>query len=77
MVSLDVSLETPAGRFENCVEVLELGGKLELEVRTIYCPGIGPVSIASTMRSKATERTITALARLRGFSVHPSAAAGR
>jgi hypothetical protein len=71
LVSTDVVAETPAGRFDGCVEVREVGGKLELEVRTIYCPGIGPVSVTSVMRSNVSERALTVSARLRGYSVSP------
>lgn len=71
LVSTDMVAETPAGRFDGCVEVREVGGKLELEVRTIYCPGIGPVSVTSTMRSNLSERVLTVSARLRGYSVSP------
>ena len=70
-LSLDASLETAAGRFDACVEVLERGGKLDLEVRTVYCPGVGPVVVTSTMRSRVGERTLTVTARLRGYQVSP------
>lgn len=69
LVSTDAVADTPAGRFEGCVEVREVGGKLDLEIRTIYCPGVGPVSVTSTMRSKVSERVLTVSARLRGYSV--------
>jgi hypothetical protein len=72
LVSTDVVAETPAGRFDGCIEVREVGGKLELEVRTIYCPGVGPVTVSSTMRSNVSERALTVSARLRGYSVIPS-----
>lgn len=71
LVSTDAVAETPAGRFDRCVEVLELGGKLELEVRTVYCPGVGPVSVTSTMQSNVSERALSVSARLRGYSVTP------
>lgn len=69
LVSTRVTAETPAGRFERCAEVVELGGKLGLEVRTTYCPGVGPVVITSTMRSEVSDRTLTVSARLRGFEI--------
>lgn len=77
LVSMHAMVETAAGRFDGCVEVLELGGKLELEVRTVYCPGVGPVAVASTMRSNVSERALTVSARLRGFTVNPRTASGR
>ena len=71
LVSARASVETPAGTFEGCIEVLERGGQLELEVRTIYCPGVGPALVESTMRSNVSERVLTVTARLRGFTVNP------
>jgi len=75
LVSTDAVVETLAGRFDRCAEVREVGGELELDVRTVYCPGVGPVSITSTMRSNVSERSLTVSARLRGYSVSPSAPA--
>ena len=71
LISIQTSVETPAGSFDGCVEVLETGGKLELEVRTVYCPGVGPVSLASTMRSNVSDRAVTVSAKLRGYEVSP------
>jgi hypothetical protein len=69
LVSTDTVIETRAGTFDRCVEVLETGGKLELEVRTVYCPRVGPVSVRSTMRSNVSDRVVTVSARLRGYDV--------
>ena len=73
LVSTDVVAETLAGRFDRCIEVSEVGGELELDVSTVYCPGVGPVSVTSTMRSNVSERVLTVSARLRGYSVSPRA----
>lgn len=72
LLSTQVTAATPAGTFERCIEVLEIGGNLDLEVRTIYCPEVGPVSVSSTMKSKTSERALTVSARLRGYTVNPS-----
>lgn len=69
--SMGLSIETQAGAFEGCVSVVETGGKLELEVRTVYCPGVGPVSVESTMRSKVNTRVLKVRAELRGYDVSP------
>jgi hypothetical protein len=69
VVAADSGARTAAGDFDDCVEVLETGGKLELEVRTLYCRGVGPVSVESTMRSKVGERTLSVSASLRGYDV--------
>jgi hypothetical protein len=71
LISTDTSVETPAGSFDGCVEVLETGGKLELEVRTVYCAGVGPVWLASTMHSNVSDRAVTVSAKLRGYEVSP------
>jgi hypothetical protein len=71
LISTGVSVQTPAGAFGGCVEVSETGGELELEIRTVYCPGVGPVAVDSTMRSNVGDRAITVSARLRGFEVSP------
>jgi hypothetical protein len=73
LVSTRAVSETPAGRFDDCLEVLEVGGKLDLEVRTVYCRSIGPTTVTSTMRSKRSARSLTVAARLRGYEVSPQA----
>ncbi len=69
IVTVDAVAKTPAGSFEGCLEVLETGGNLDLEIRTIYCPGVGPVSVASTLRSDVSDRSLTVTATLRGYDV--------
>ena len=71
IVSVDAVAETPAGSFEGCLQILETGGELDLEIRTVYCPGVGPVSVESTMRSNVSERSLTVRATLRGYEVSP------
>ena len=70
LISTDTAIETPAGTFDRCVEIVETGGQLELEVRTVYCPGVGPVSVDSTMRSSVGDRAVTVSARLRGYDIN-------
>lgn len=77
LVSIDAVASSQAGCFERCVEVLETGGRLELEVRTVYCPGVGPVSVDSTMRSDLSGRVLTVSASLRGYEVNPPRARDR
>ena len=69
MISTQARVETPAGTFEGCLEVVETGGERELEVRTIYCPFVGPVAVDSTMRSDVSSREVSVRARLRGYDV--------
>jgi hypothetical protein len=72
LVSMGLRVETRAGAFDGCVLVSETGGKLELEVRTVYCPRVGPVSVESTMRSNVSDRALTVSAKLRGYEVSPT-----
>ncbi len=72
LVSMGLRVETRAGAFDGCVLVSETGGKLELEVRTVYCPRVGPVSVESTMRSNVSDRAMTVSAKLRGYDVSPT-----
>lgn len=67
IVATNRSQDTPAGKFEDCVEIREAGGELDLQVRTIYCPRIGPVLVTSTMRSKTSPRSLSVQATLRGY----------
>jgi hypothetical protein len=69
--AVDATVVTPAGTFDRCMEVVETGGKLELEVRTVYCPHVGPVRVDSTMRSNVSDRVVTVSAELRGYDVTP------
>lgn len=72
LASVELSIETRMGAFDGCVEVVETGGKLDLEVRTVYCPGVGPVLVESTMRSKVSDRALSVTAEIRGYDVSPS-----
>jgi hypothetical protein len=76
LVSMGLRVETPAGTFDDCMLVLETGGKLELEVRTVYCARVGPISVESTMRSNLSDRVLTVSARLRGYEVSPTSSPG-
>lgn len=69
---VEASVVTPAGTFDRCMEVVETGGKLEFEVRTVYCPHVGPVRVDSTMRSNVSDRVVTVSALLRGYQVTPT-----
>jgi len=69
IVAVDSAVRTSAGSFDGCLEVLETGGELDLEIHTVYCPGVGPVSVESTMRSSVGDRSLTVSAKLRGYEV--------
>lgn len=68
--ALDLALETPAGRFSGCVEVLEQGAPSGATVSTMYCPEVGPVQVISSMDlSLGGHSTVRVTARLRGYSI--------
>src|SRR5689334_16410213 len=72
---LGIVLETPAGRFEACVEVLEQGSTSGATIRTTYCPGVGPVQVVSSMQMQLSAEPVQVVARLRGFRLGPESAA--
>jgi hypothetical protein len=65
----DESVSTPGGDFSGCVRVDETGGRSNLQVSTVYCPGVGPVKVESTMSSANGGRAITVEAALRGYEL--------
>jgi hypothetical protein len=68
--AIDLALETPAGRFTGCVEVLEQGAPSGATISTMYCPKVGPVQVISSIDLTLGGRaTVRVTARLRGYSV--------
>ena len=46
ITTTDATVEVPAGRFARCVETVEeRGGDAPARYRTVYCPGVGMVSL--------------------------------
>lgn len=71
VAALDVSVETPAGNFEDCVRIEEGGGRDGRRIRTIYCPEIGPVMVESAMFTPISGMTASVTARLLGYMFSP------
>jgi hypothetical protein len=72
--AIDLALETPAGRFSGCVEILEQGAPSGATISTMYCPEVGPVQVISSMDLTLGGRaTVRVTARLRGYSIAGSA----
>jgi hypothetical protein len=64
---IGLRVDTPAGRFERCVEIREDGTLTGGTIHTTYCPEVGPVLVRTeTQLSHATARI---QARLRGYAV--------
>jgi hypothetical protein len=58
---------SPAGDFQGCVEVSESGGASQKQVRTVFCPDVGPVEIESSLQIALTGQAARVVARLRGY----------
>ena len=65
--STGVSVETPAGSFDGCVQVVETGGEAGRSVATVYCPEIGPVLVESKLRTQVSRMEAKVTARLLGY----------
>ena len=57
----------PAGDFQGCLEVREAGGPSQKQVRTVFCPDVGPVEIESSLHIALTGQAARVVARLRGY----------
>ena len=71
----DESVSTLGGDFSGCLRVTEAGGRADQQISTVYCPGVGPVKLESTVSSVSSERAISVRAALRGYDVNPSSRA--
>jgi hypothetical protein len=67
VTDLDKRVSTVAGEFSGCVEVRESAGASQKQVRTVFCPDVGPVELESTLQLAITGRGARVLARLRGY----------
>lgn len=67
VTDLDKRVSTVAGEFSGCVEVRERAGEGQKQVRTVFCPDVGPVELESTLQLAITGRGARVLARLRGY----------
>lgn len=67
VVDTDKHVVTPAGEFNGCVEVHESGGATPKEVRTVFCPDVGPVELESSMAMELSGQHARVIARLRGY----------
>jgi hypothetical protein len=66
-----VAIDVPAGRFNDCIEVLEQGSASGAVITTTYCPGVGPVQVVSSMQLQLGKQIVRVVARLRGYRVGP------
>ena len=64
-----MSIEVPAGQFTDCVRIEEDGGEDQKTVETVYCPGIGPVYVETSMQLTMTEQPPRIIGRLMGCNL--------
>jgi hypothetical protein len=67
IAAMDAAIETPAGAFRGCVEVVERGAPTGAVISTVYCPEVGPVQVVSTLVLSSGE--VRVVARLRGYQI--------
>jgi hypothetical protein len=67
IAATEVAIETPAGRFARCFEVLERGAANGAVISTTYCPDVGPVQVVSSLQ--LTTGSVRVIARLRGYQI--------
>jgi hypothetical protein len=73
---LDVAIETPAGSFKGCVEVVERGAPSGAIITTTYCPDVGPVRVASRLTMMTTGGEVSVVATLRGYRIGGDSSSG-
>lgn len=67
ITAMDAAIETPAGQFRGCVEVVERGAPTGVLISTTYCPDVGPVQVVSSLTLSTGE--VQVVARLRGYQI--------
>ena len=70
---IDAALETTAGRFSGCVQVVERGAPTGAVISTTYCADVGPVEVVSSL--DLTTGSVRVVARLRGYQIGDRSAA--
>jgi hypothetical protein len=58
---------TLAGEFDGCLEVRESEPASQKQVRTVFCPDVGPVEVESTIALQVSARGARVVAKLRGY----------
>jgi hypothetical protein len=60
-------VSTLAGEFDGCLEVREREPSAQKQVRTVFCPDVGPVEVESTIALQVSARGARVYAKLRGY----------
>jgi len=72
----DFAAATLAGTFDGCVEVREGGAGAAKQVRTVFCPDVGPVELESSLQMALTGKPARVTASLRGYDFSGALAGG-
>ncbi len=67
VTATDKSVSTPAGDFNQCVEVVERSTSVGKLVRTVFCPDVGPVELESSLQMSLSGEVARVHATLRGY----------
>ncbi len=67
IVSISEAAHVPAGDFSGCVLVEESGGESGREIRTTYCPDVGPVIVEARQALRLRPEGMTVRGVLLGF----------
>lgn len=60
-------VNTLAGEFAGCLEVRESEPAAQKQVRTVFCPDVGPVEVESSIALTVSPRGARVVAKLRGY----------
>jgi hypothetical protein len=69
VVTVSARIEVPAGEFTDCVRIEEDGGEDQKTIKTVYCPGVGPVYVETSMQLTMTEQPPRIIGRLMGCNL--------
>jgi hypothetical protein len=67
ITAVGTHVSTLAGEFDGCLEVRETEPAAQKQVRTVFCPDVGPVEVESTIALQVSARGARVYAKLRGY----------
>lgn len=69
VTSVRERVEVPAGVFDGCVRVEETANRARVSTDTVYCPGVGPVYVESSLRADTAGKAIHTVGELLGYDL--------
>lgn len=67
ITDVEKSVATQAGDFHHCVEVVERGVNTGKQIRTVFCPDVGPVELETSLQMNLSGEVARVHATLRGY----------